>query len=249
MHDIDISSIKDSWKETWDSSFKRKRLIIGTVSMLLVVFIMPYFFGYIEKRPGVLLHDWVLAQIPPHNVSVAIFAIIWGMIIFALIRAIYSPSIYIIYCWTLIFVTIARFTCIILVPLAPPLGFITLTDPLTGVFYGHALITKDLFFSGHTATLTLIVLCLEKRTDKIIAVFAVIAVAILLLVQHIHYTVDILAAPVIVYALYRVTRYFLYRTSRKSRKKAARQAQATPHEDGQDPPKENVLSKAYSASK
>ncbi len=182
--------------------------------MLLVVFIMPYFFGYIEKRKGVVLHDWVLAQIPPHNVSVLIFAIIWGMILFALIRAIYNPSIYIIYCWTLIFVSIARFTCIILVPLAPPIGLIPLTDPLTGVFYGHALSTKDLFFSGHTATLTLIVLCLTRKKDKLIAVLAVIAVAFLLLVQHIHYTVDIMAAPVIVYALYRVTRYFLYKAAR-----------------------------------
>ncbi|MDF2433986.1 MAG: hypothetical protein JWP44_3617, partial [Mucilaginibacter sp.] len=83
------------------------------------------------------------------------------------------------------------------------------TDPLTGVFYGEANITKDLFFSGHTATLTLIMLCLEKRTDKIIAFFAVVTVAVLLLVQHIHYSIDILAAPVITYLCYCFIRYFL----------------------------------------
>jgi len=207
--------------------------------MLLVVFLMPHFFGYIEKRNGVVLNDWLLAQIPPHNVSVLIFAIIWGMILFALIRAIYSPSIYIIYCWTLIFVSIARFTCIILVPLAPPVGFIPLTDPITGIFYGHALITKDLFFSGHTATLTLIVLCLERRTDKLIAVLAVIVVAFLLMVQHVHYTVDILAAPVIVYGLYRATRHFLYKTKR-DRKQLAKVVNM---------PQEEVLAKVYSERK
>ncbi len=190
-------------------------MIIGTVIMLIVVFILPFFFGYIEKRKGVLLNDWLLAHIQPHDVSVLIFAIIWGMILFTLIRAIYNPSIYITYCWTLIFVCITRLACIIMVPLAPPVGLIPLSDPLTGVFYGNALITKDLFFSGHTATLTLIVLCLQRKTDKLIALMAVIIVAILLLIQHIHYTLDILAAPVIVYLVYRITRHLLYKTTHR----------------------------------
>lgn len=205
------SLIISRWTKAWDTPFKRRRIVIGTVFMLAGVFLFPSFFGYIEKRKGILMHDWLLAQIPPHNVSILIFAIIWSMILFILVRALYSPSIFINYCWTLIFVSILRLTCIALVPLAPPIGLIPLTDPLTGVFYGNALITKDLFFSGHTATLSLIVLCLEKRNDKIIAQIATVAVAVLLLVQHIHYTFDILAAPVFVYILYKLTLYFLYR--------------------------------------
>lgn len=204
-------SIKDNWKEVWSSSFKRNRMILGTLFGLIVVYILPYFFSYIEKRNGATLNDWVLALIPPHNVSVLIFAIIWGMVILILIRAIYNPSIYITYCWAFVLVCLARFASIILVPLDPPVGLIPLTDPLTGIFYGNALIIKDLFFSGHTATLTLVFLCLRKRNDKIIAFCAVIIVAILLLVQHIHYTIDILAAPFITYACYRLARYLLYK--------------------------------------
>ena len=204
-------SIKDNWKEVWSSSFKRNRMILGTLFGLIVVYILPYFFSYIEKRNGATLNDWVLALIPPHNVSVLIFAIIWGMVILILIRAIYNPSIYITYCWAFVLVCLARFASIILVPLDPPTGLIPLTDPLTGIFYGNALIIKDLFFSGHTATLTLVFLCLRKRNDKIIAFCAVIVVAILLLVQHIHYTIDILAAPFITYACYRLARYLLYK--------------------------------------
>ena len=204
-------SLKDNWKEVWGSSYKRNRMILGTLLGLVVVYILPFFFSYIEKRKGALLNDWVLAQIPPHNVSVLIFAIIWGMVIFILVRAIYNPSIYITYCWSFVLVCLARFISISLVPLDPPTGLIQLTDPLTGVFYGHALIIKDLFFSGHTATLFLVFLCLEKRNDKIIALIAVIIVAVLLLVQHIHYTIDILVAPIVAYACYRITRYYLYR--------------------------------------
>ena len=176
-----------------------------------ILFTLPFFFAHIQKRKGVVLNDWVLAHIPPHNVSVLIFAIIWGMVLLILIRTINKPSIYITYCWTLIFVYIVRFVTISVVALDPPIGLIPLVDPLSSVFYGNATITKDLFFSGHTTTMVLIFLCLERRTDKIIALIAAFAVAYLLLVQHIHYTIDILAAPIVVYPCYRLTRYLLYK--------------------------------------
>jgi len=204
-------SLKDNWTVIWNSRYKRYQMIIGTVIMLAIIFTLPSFFGHIEKRKGALLNDWLLARIPPHNVSVLIFAIIWGMVLLILIRAINNPSIYITYCWTLIFVYIVRFVTISVVALDPPLGLIPLVDPLSSVFYGNASITKDLFFSGHTTTMVLIFLCLERRTDKIIALIAAFAVAYLLLVQHIHYTIDILAAPIVVYACYRLTRYLLYK--------------------------------------
>lgn len=91
------------------------------------------------------------------------------------------------------------------------MGLIPLVDPLTGYFYGHEAITKDLFFSGHTATLVMIYLNLERKNDKRIALVATLIVMLLLMVQHIHYTVDILAAPVIVYCCYRFTRSLGFR--------------------------------------
>jgi len=96
-----------------------------------------------------------------------------------------------------------------MVPLDPPVGLIPLSDPVTGIFYGESNITKDLFFSGHTATVTLMFLCLQKKNDKIVAFTAIIILAVLLLVQHVHYTIDILAAPLIVYSLFRLTRFLL----------------------------------------
>jgi hypothetical protein len=206
---MSVTAIKNVWSNTWKQTLKRRQIIVGTVIMLSVVFTMPLFFGHIEKRQGTLINDPVLAAVPPHNVSVAIFAIIWGMVLLTMIRAAYKPQIYIIYCWALIPITIARFIAISIVPLEHPIGLIPLTDPLTGIFYGQALITKDLFFSGHIATLTLIFLCLKKRNDKIIGFLATIIVAGLLVVQHIHYTIDILASPGIVYICYRLTCRFL----------------------------------------
>jgi len=163
----------------------------------------------IQKRTGPELNDWVLAAIPPHNVSVAIFTVIWGIGFYALYRAMEKPTIYITYLWTFIFITILRMLAISLVPLNPPTGLIVLTDPLTAVFYGRSTITKDLFFSGHTSILFLVFLCLERKWDKILALIGTIIVACLLLVQHVHYTIDIIAAPIIIYPVFRVVKYLL----------------------------------------
>lgn len=155
------------------------------------------------------MNDWLLNAIPAHNVSWAIFTIIWGMGLYALWRGIEKPTIFITYLWTFIFVTILRVLAISLIPLDPPKGLMTLTDPLTGVFYGESNITKDLFFSGHTSVLYLCYLCLERKNDKLIALIATIAVACLLLVQHVHYTIDIIAAFFIVYPVNKFVKYML----------------------------------------
>jgi hypothetical protein len=70
-------------------------------------------------------------------------------------------------------------------------------------------VTKDLFFSGHTSIMTLNFLCLEKRSDKIIGIVSAIAVAILLMVQHIHYTIDIVAAPIVTYICFSFTKKYI----------------------------------------
>lgn len=188
----------------------RLKLIVGSALIFIIIMILPVFFNTIQKRNGVVLHDIVLAQIPPHNVSVAIFVIIWGMGLLILYRAVLKPDIYLHYIWALIVVCLARMMTISFVALNPPVGLIPLTDPLTGIFYGESSITKDLFFSGHIATLMLIYLCLEKKTDKILGAIAIIVVACLLLVQHIHYTADIIASPFITYGCFRLTRYFIF---------------------------------------
>ncbi|MDB5136793.1 MAG: hypothetical protein JWP37_3396 [Mucilaginibacter sp.] len=201
--------MRNNWKQTWNSSLLRAQLLVGTVLMTIISCMLPSFFNLIQKRDGPVLNDWVLAAIPPHNVSVAIFMIIWGMGAYALWRGIEKPTIYINYLWTFIFVTILRVLTISLFPLNPPAGLIVLTDPLTGVFYGRSTITKDLFFSGHTSILFLSFLCLERRGDKILALVATFIVACLLLIQHVHYTIDIIAAPIIIYPVYKLVRYLL----------------------------------------
>jgi len=202
-------TLKNNWKQTWNSSILRAQIIVGSILLVAIFLMLPAFFNLIQNRDGYVINDLVLASIPSHNVSWAIFGIIWGVGLYALWKGIEKPTIYITYLWTLIFVTMLRVLTISLIALDPPKGLIALTDPLTGVFYGESNITKDLFFSGHTSILFLTFLCLEKKTDKIITGVATIVVAGLLLVQHVHYTIDVVAAPIIVYPVHRLVKYML----------------------------------------
>ena len=203
------TTIKETWQAAWSVPTIRWRLITLLILIPVYSFLLPIFFNHIEKRKGIVLNDWVLAHVPAHNVSVIIFTVIWGMIFLIMYRGLYKPTILINYLFTLAVVTVARVTCITFVALDPPIGLVNLSDPLTGLFYGDAIIIKDLFFSGHIATLAAIFLCLERRNDRILGFFAVCLLAVLLLIQHIHYTIDILAAPVATYNCYRITMYFL----------------------------------------
>jgi hypothetical protein len=207
--ELGTPSIKQAWTAALQSPKKRDKLLIGSFIVAIILSSLPIFFSFIQKRKGIILNDWVLAHIPAYDVSVIIFTIIWGMAILIFIRALYNPVIYINYVWTLIFINIARMLSIYLVALDPPVGLIHLVDPLTGVFYGHNVITRDLFFSGHTSTLVLIFLCLEKRNDKILGFISIVVVMVLLLVQHIHYTIDVVAAPILVYMIFLIVRKLL----------------------------------------
>ena len=188
-----------TWKNAWQiPSFKRKFLIAVLFTALLLL-IFPLFFQYIEKREGYALNDWLLGFITPVNVSPVIFLIIILIGLLGVYRALQQPWLLLIFLYSFIVLSIARLSTISLVPLNPPHGLIPLADPISSAVYQTNFITKDLFFSGHTSSQFLLFLCFTKRTDKVLALVATIAIALLVLLQHIHYTIDVLAAPVMAY--------------------------------------------------
>ncbi|MVN22764.1 phosphatase PAP2-related protein [Mucilaginibacter arboris] len=203
---LTATSYKQKWTAEWKLSAFRKRLFTVLVTLLLVVVINPYFFSHIQQRNGIELNDWLLNFIPQYDVSVPVFCILWSMVMLALWRAVQNPRVLIMFGWTYLLLAVSRIISISLVPLNLPKGLINLHDPIINIFYGNQLITKDLFYSGHTATMFLIFLCLQNKYDKAYALFSTIAIAVLLLVQHVHYTIDVVAAPFFTYLLYMLSK-------------------------------------------
>jgi membrane-associated phospholipid phosphatase len=178
----------------------RSKLILGLILLAAVLMFLPLFFQYIEQRQGYTWNDALLNVVPATNVSIPIFTIIWSMAALFIIRSISNPQMFLLYLYGFLFVCICRIITLTLVPLNAPKDLIVLADPLSNFFYGSKdFITKDLFFSGHTATLCLFFFCFQRKWDKIIALICTIAVGLLVLVQHVHYTVDVITAPVFTY--------------------------------------------------
>jgi len=206
MPQTNLITLRREWQEAWQETSFRRKLITGLLVVALIAMAFPIFFQSIEKRNGIVVNDLLLNVLPPYDVSVPIFIIIWATFTLTLFRCIQNPDMLLVFLWAYIFVSLARFLTITLVPLAAPPGLIGLADPLANRFYGSKYVTKDLFFSGHTSTLFLMYLCLVGRTDRVLALTGTVAVGILLLVQHVHYTLDVLLAFPFTWAIWRMVR-------------------------------------------
>jgi hypothetical protein len=192
------------WRAEWQDLGFRQRFQWGLLVWVLVLIAFPFFFQFIEQRSGWAPNDWVLDQLPSYDTSIPCFLVIWGMFGLFFYRSLYQPRLLLLFLWGFIVLSLMRFCSIYLLPLEPPANLIPLRDPISNLFYGgkDAFITKDLFFSGHTSTQFLIFLCLSKKSDKWLALIASFAIGIMVLIQHVHYTMDVLAAPPLTYLVY-----------------------------------------------
>lgn len=197
------------WADAWANKSFKIKFFVGLFLVTITLSLYPLFFDYIELRNGVVLNDFFLQKLPAKNVSIPVFSIIWGMGALMLFRIFRNPRIAINTIWCFLFIAVSRVVSISLCHLNPPAELIPLVDPLSDMFYGGKFITKDLFYSGHTATQFLMFICLEKKSDKIFALISTIAIGILVLIQHVHYTLDVVTAPIFAYLCFKMSQWVL----------------------------------------
>jgi hypothetical protein len=197
-----------SWLEAWQHKSFRNKTFVALALVAIILLLLPSFFAFIEKREGMVLQDFVLDHLPAMDVSIPTFVIIWSVVLLVFYRMFQNPSLFLLVAYGFILMCMLRVLTISLLPLNPPPGLITLKDPIANIAYGGngIFITKDLFYSGHTGNMFLFFLCLQGKWDKIIALTASVMVGILVLVQHIHYSVDVFAAFIFTYFIYLVAK-------------------------------------------
>ena len=203
MEQQNVTSIL-SWNEAWAIRSFKIKIIVALTLVSIILFILPTFFAFIEKREGMVLQDFVLDRIPAMDVSIPTFVIIWSMVLLVFYRIYQSPMLFLVIAYGFILMCLCRVLTISILPLNPPLGLIELKDPIANIVYGGegVFITKDLFYSGHTGNMFLFFLCLQTKWDKIFALTASFLVGILVMVQHIHYSIDVIAAFIFTYFIY-----------------------------------------------
>jgi len=197
-----------SWSEAWQLRSFRNKTFVALALVAIILLTLPIFFNLIEKREGMELQDFVLDTIPAMDVSLPTFVIIWSMVLLVFYRIYQNPRLFLEIAYGFILMCLCRVLTISILPLNPPPGLITLKDPIANIVYGGKgiFITKDLFYSGHTGNMFLFFLCLQAKWDKIFALTAAVLIGILVLVQHIHYTIDVIAAFIFTYFIYLVAK-------------------------------------------
>lgn len=193
---------KFSLKTLWKQRNTTLILVVGFLLSVCTLCTLPAFFDIIEKRNGTVLNDIVLQWLPAVNLSVPIFIVVWSMAVLMAVRCLQNPYTFTLFVWSFLFLTLSRIITISAVPLDAPRGLILLKDPLSNSFYRGPFITKDLFYSGHTSTQFIMFLCLQKRWEKALALCSTILIGVMVLIQHVHYTIDVVAAPLFAYLVF-----------------------------------------------
>ncbi|MDX2001590.1 MAG: phosphatase PAP2-related protein [Chitinophagales bacterium] len=198
--DTIASQQPNSIKAAWTVALQDKRFLRMTIGTFILVVAMvafsPSFFSTIEARQGKFWNDPLLDAITPINLAQYIYTLLYISIITILAHLVNYPRAFISGLLAYCLMTCMRLLTVYLVPLEPHPGFLPLSDPfLNFFFYGGQDITKDLFFSGHTATLFIFGLVAKNRKIKWFFYVLTVVLAVMILVQHVHYTYDVLAAP------------------------------------------------------
>ncbi len=194
------------WKSRWgNEKYRRKYLFLIFLTVILLAS-MPTGFDFIQSRGGLNWNDAFLNILPVYDLSWPIFVIMYSLGILVIMRVIKNPHLLYQILKAYIIITLFRFVLIYFIPLDPPTAMIELRDPINKIFYGGKIITRDLFFSGHTSSMFLLYLILEKKSDKLLGLIVTIVIGLALLVQHVHYTADVLAAIPITWIIWKFTK-------------------------------------------
>jgi len=200
--------VEHSWRKVLTERNHIAALVYGVSLIVFFILYLPYFFNHvIEPKPGLLLNDFVLYHLNPMDNSWIIFIIIYACILQTIISNFKKPQVILLGLVSYSSVSLFRMLTIYLFTLEPPSGLIPLFDPFVSLIAYDPSFTKDLFFSGHISTLTVLVLVEPQRQLKILKIVATIVVSLLLLLQHVHYTIDVLFAPIITLLFYYILRY------------------------------------------
>lgn len=195
--------------DNWIVYFKQKNSVLILIATLIVLIFcvssLAKFIVFVEGRPGAVLDDPVFYWFNAVDLNIPVFTLIYlSLITCMLYLAINEPNDLIIALQAYTLLVIVRMAMMYVVPLEPPVGTIDLNDPLVFIVGTGTKITKDLFFSGHTSTLFLLFLVTHKLWLKYVFLVNTILVGSFVILQKVHYSIDVLVAPFISYCCYRI---------------------------------------------
>jgi hypothetical protein len=193
------------WKEAWANRRFRISLLVTLVALFTVLQVIIRVMDFMETQPGARIDDPILALLPPTDMTWPLTFLIYSNLMLLLWGNRNHPKELLMAMQTYSLMIFARTVTLYTFPLEAPEGIIPLADPLVQWKSEYSIVhTKDLFFSGHTATVFMCFLTTVSRWMRVWFLIATVLVGFFVLLQHVHYTIDVLAAPFVSYLCYRL---------------------------------------------
>jgi membrane-associated phospholipid phosphatase len=171
-----------------------KKYLFSLAVLILCVSFFVTFLRFHEDRVeinGWRFEDPLFPFLPRQNLSLLIFTCTYSSLIlyFALCykQAHFIIKLLLTYSVILLF----RMVTLSIVPLREPLDLIFLEDPFLNDLIYPGRIVRDLFFSGHTALIFSMFLLSGK---KLVFLILTIVVGLSLMIQRVHFSIDVFAA-------------------------------------------------------
>lgn len=200
----------DQMKSNWKIYFstKKNRLFLGSIIIFLSVILLFFtnFLQVIESRNGFSFRDPILSLFDPIDLTWIIFGMIYGGLVLALFSLLKSPQVFTLAILTYGIMVVFRILAMYSLPLNPPETMIALKDPFVEFFGGGKILTKDLFFSGHTATSFIFFLTALNKKIRIAFLLLTIIMGFSVLLMHVHYAVDVLIAPFVAFTSFYISK-------------------------------------------
>jgi hypothetical protein len=208
MPDIDKkTNFFRAWKIFLIRKHNKKELLFTLILLAAVLLCFTRFLNYVELRAGFSFRDPLLNLFTPIDFTWVIFGLIYAGLVIAVFFFIKDPHLLLTALQSYLVLVIFRSAAMYMMPLNPPADMIPLNDPFVQIFGSGEILTKDLFFSGHTATLFLLFMVANKRILKVIFLSFAAIVGISVLLQHVHYTIDVFTAPFFSYTSVKFAAY------------------------------------------
>jgi len=199
-----ITTFKSDWQTELANKNFRNLFVITIIVMAVTLTLFTNFLTMNETRAGFAFNDPILSLFAPIDLTWSTFTMIYGGLLTGLLIFIQKPRLLVQALLTYTILVLFRMMLMYSLPLDPPHDMISLADPFVELFGTGATLDKDLFFSGHTSTMFMLFLLSYKPKMKWTFLIGTILVGLSVILQHAHYTVDVLVAPFVAYASYRI---------------------------------------------
>lgn len=196
----------NDWSAAWRNRFFREQILFSALALLAALVVMRFFIAYVERRSGIGLPDPLLSLFTAVDLKWITYSIVYSSVVLGIVSLALYPYSFLLAIRAAVLLIALRIVFLFLLPLDPPPGCIPLVDPFIRTPALSPATSRDLFFSWHTALISLFAFSARYRDMKLVFFSAAALVSILFILQHVHYVIDIVAAPCFAYVAYGIAR-------------------------------------------